>query len=108
MQLFEVVRWGNESDDVFTGGPNGPDTCFLVRASSVDEAASLVDHHLAKLPSEFVPPWSGAVYLLGAELSAQTDPRILRGPYIQHAYRHGWQHWYRDEQDGPWVKRTEA
>ena len=106
VQLFEVIRWGNDSDDVQTGGPNGPDTCFLVRAASVEQAAGLVDDELARMPSEFVQPWADAVYLLGTEGSQEADPRILRGPYIQNAYRFGWRHWYRDERDEPWVERV--
>lgn len=106
MQLFEVIRWGNDSDDPFTGGPDGADTCFLVRASSVEDAARLVDRALAA--SETTRPHAGAVYLLGTDLSAQSEQRILRGPYLQHAYRHGWRHWYREEHDAPWVERIDA
>lgn len=40
MQLFEVIRWGNDSDDPVIGGPNGPDTCFLVRADSIEQAGT--------------------------------------------------------------------
>ena len=102
MQLFEVIRWGNDSDDPVTGGPSGPDTCFLVRAESVQQAAQLVDRLAAGHGER---PTADAVYLLGADQSAQTEPRVLRGPYIQHAYRHGWRHWYRDDADAPWIER---
>lgn len=102
MQLFEVIRWGNDSDDPVTGGPNGPDTCFLVRAESVQQAAQLVDH-LAAGRGERTR--ADSVYLLGTDQSAQPEPRVLRGPYIQHAYRHGWRHWYRDGADAPWIER---
>lgn len=107
MPLFEVIRWGNASTDVFTGGPDGPDTCFLVRAGSVEQAAALVDRHLASTPSAIVPAWAGATYLLGEELTYDTDARILRGPYLQHAYRHGWRHWYRNDAHAPWVERID-
>jgi hypothetical protein len=103
MQLFEVIRWGNDSDDPVTGGPNGPDTCFLVRAASVEQAAQLVDRLPALRGSAGAT--ADAVYLLGTEQSAQAEPRVLRGPYIQHAYRHGWRHWYRDDAGAPWVER---
>lgn len=108
MHLFEVIRWGNDSADLHTGGPNGPDTCFLVRASSVEQAAALVDGQLAAKPSEFVDPWAAAVYQLGADSSGQLGPAILRGPYLQHAYRHGWRHWYRDGATGPWLESVDA
>lgn len=54
MQLYEVIRWGNDSDDPLTGGSSGPDTCFLVRADSMEQAAALVDNESAKTPSELV------------------------------------------------------
>jgi hypothetical protein len=108
MQLFEVIRWGNDSVDTFTGGPDGPDTCFLVRATSIEHAAALVDEQLSRMPSERVSAWAGAIYQLGTDSSGQSEARILRGPYIQHAYRHGWRHWYRHDPNGPWVETAEA
>jgi hypothetical protein len=108
MQIFEVIRWGNASDDPHTGGGNGPDTCFLVRAESVEQAAALADQQLVVMANGSVDPWAGAVYQLGTDLSEHPDSRILRGPYLQHAYRHGWRHWYRHDQNGPWVETTEA
>ncbi len=108
MPLFEVIRWGNASTDAFTGGPDGADTCFLVRAGAVEQAAALVDRQLALTPSDIVPAWAGATYLLGEEFTHDTEEaRILRGPYLQHAYRHGWRHWYRDDADAPWVERID-
>jgi len=105
MHLYEVIRWGNDSDDPFSGGPDGPDTCFIVRASSVEQAASLADRELAKRSSKEVQNWSGAVHLLGSELANEVTPRVLRGPYIQHAYTYGWRCWHRDSPSGPWVER---
>ncbi|MGY4514641.1 hypothetical protein [Lysobacter sp. HA18] len=107
MHLYEVIRWGNESDDVDSGGPDGPDTCFLVRAASVEDAASLVDRELARMPSEYVLPFAGAVYLLGDDASTQANAMILRGPYIARAYRHGWRHWYREAPDAAWDERVD-
>ena len=108
MLLFEVIRWGNDSHAVPMGGPDGADTCFLVRALSVEHAATLVDQHLARTPSDVVNAWSAAVYLLGTESSTQSEERILRGPYIQHAYRHGWRHWYRQGAHEPWMETPQA
>lgn len=107
MHLFEVIRWGNDSDDLQTGGPNGPDTCFLVRAESVDDAARMVDRWLVAHPSVHVPPWAGAVYLLGTEISSASEPRILRGPYVQHAYTYGWRQWFRNAADQPWTEKLD-
>jgi len=105
MQLYEVIRWGNDSDDPLTGGSSGPDTCFLVRADAVEQAATLVDKELARTPSELVRSWAGAVYLLGTDAASGSNAQILRGPYIQNAYRYGWRHWYRDERDEPWTEK---
>ncbi|WP_211368307.1 hypothetical protein [Pseudoxanthomonas gei] len=63
MPLFEVIRWGNDSEDPVTGGPDGSDTCFLVRAASVEEAALLADRDLAAITHRYVVPWTHAVYL---------------------------------------------
>lgn len=105
MRIFEVIRWGNDSADPVTGGPNGPDTCFLVRANTIDEAARIVDARLAQLPHVHVQPWSHAVYLLGDDSGPQETALIVRGPYIQSAYCHGWRQWHRDERDEPWQEK---
>jgi hypothetical protein len=107
MLLFEVIRWGNASDDAVTGGADGADTCFLVRADSVEQAVTLAERELRFLESEAVSRWAAAVYLVGTDLSTQTQAQILRGPYIQHAYRHDWRHWYREAHHEPWVERTD-
>ena len=106
MRIFEVVRWGNDTDHPLTGGPNGPDTCFLVRASTVEEAAEIADARLAELTHERVRPWSHAVYLLGEDLASQATASLLRGPYIQSAYCHGWRQWHRDGKDDAWREQN--
>lgn len=103
MNLYEAIRWGNDAADPFTGGPNGPDTCFLVRADSVDEAAALADAELARRKASSVDNWTGAVYLLGVDSSPETTARVLRGPYVQHAHRHGWKAWYRNDLAQAWT-----
>lgn len=104
MQLYEVIRWGNDSDDVFSGGPNGPDTCFLVRADTPDAAAQLADTLLAQYPNERVSNWCQVVYGLGSDGGSDGKAKVLRGPYIEHAYNHGWRQWQRETSDGPWTE----
>lgn len=104
MNLYEVIRWGNESDNIYTGGPNGPDTCFLVRAETPEHAGILVDEILAAMPSNFVKGWCSAIYLLGQDLGVEDLPRVLRGPYVQHAYVYGWRQWHRDDPEEPWAE----
>lgn len=102
MNLYEVIRWGNDSSPF---GPDGEDTCYLVRASRPEEAASLVDPLLAALPHERVAPFAHAVYHIGFDADSQAEAQVLRGPYIQHALQFGkWQIWHRDEPDGAWVE----
>lgn len=108
MQLYEVIRWGNDSDDPLSGGADGPDTCFLVRADSVEQAASLVDDVLAAAKPRNALPHADAVHLLGNELADAHQARILRGPYVQHAYRHGWRCWYRDDSGAPWIQQVDG
>lgn len=106
MNLYEVIRWGNDSDDPFTGGPDGPDTCFLVRAATPAEAATLADEELAHMSTKHVRNWSSAVYLLGTDLGTEQKPRVLRGPNIQHAYWYGWRQWHRDVPNGSWTESS--
>lgn len=119
MHLYEVIRWGNDSDDPLTGGPNGPDTCFLVRAQNIEAAAALVDRELRAMQREsttehaaVVAWWATAVYLLGDDAGSVADgagdAMILRGPYFQHAHRHGWRHWYREAAHEQWVERRDT
>lgn len=105
LQLYEAVRWGNASEDPLTGGANGWDTCLLVRAGSVEAAARLADRELAALPAGDLEPWTHVVYLLGEDAGTDTDARVLRGPYVQPAYRHGWRQWAREGRDGAWVEQ---
>lgn len=104
MKLYEVVRWGNDGDDPFRGGPNGDDTCFLVRAESVQEAASLADAVLKQMTSATVASFAQVVYELGTDTGNGTDARIIRGPYEQNAYNYGWAQWERDTADGEWSR----
>ena len=105
MQLFEVVRWGNDLDDPHTGGPDGPDTCFLVHAVSVERAAALVDQRLALSACERAKPYASAVYLLSAVAPPTAREKIIRGPYVQHAHCHGWRNWHRDTPAETWAEK---
>jgi len=87
------------------GGPDVPDTCFLVRADSPAAAAALVDRELKRLPDERVCDFASAIYEVGNDGGSQSDARILRSPYEQHAYRHGWRQWLREEPAEPWQER---
>lgn len=102
VNLYEVVRWGNDSSDPIQGGPGGPDTCFLVQAATPEEAASLADCELAGLPHGRVPPAADVVYLLG--VSAAAESCIIRGPYVEHAVNRGWRAWGRGPGSADWVE----
>ncbi len=108
LNLYEVARYGNDSDNIYSGGPDGPDTCFLVRAGSPEVAAGLVDPLLARSSHERVSPWSQLIYLLGTDSSLANKPGILRGPYQEHAYCHDWRSWNRSDQTELWVESIRA
>ena len=106
MNLYEAVRWGNDAADCIDGGPDGPDTCFLVRARSLEEVVALVEPLLMKMPHDRVQPWLHAIYLLGVDTGVDPTPRVLRGPYVQHAISWGWRGWIRqrNERDEEWTE----
>ena len=103
-RLFEVVRWGNDSADPDDGGPNGPDTCFLVRAETPAEAAVLADAELRAAAASRVPPRADVVHLLGESSSSESEPRVVRGPYLEHAFNRGWRAWQREDGAIAWVE----
>ena len=103
MDLYEVVRWGNDSDDPVTGGGNGPDTCFLVLATSVEEAAAVADYHLALDRDPGEADCASVVQLLGSGHAAPRA-RLVRGPYVQTAYTFGPRQWARAERGEPWIE----
>ena len=105
MQLFEMIRWGNDLDDPMISGPNGLDTCFLVRALSIESAAILADAELRNTASAEIRAWTNCAYLLGDALGDDPSERVLRGPYLQSAYNHGWQQWLREDRDSDWQRQ---
>lgn len=104
MKLYEVVRWGNDAADADDGGPNGPDTCFLVQTDTPADAARLADAELLAAAPVRVPPRADVVHLLGESASSEVGPRIVRGPYLEHAFNRGWRAWQRDRGADDWVE----
>jgi hypothetical protein len=86
MKLYEVIflRTGGKTDD-------DSDTMFLVRA---DDFRSALDEACLNGCPEMIPY---VVHEIGQDLTGHPEdaPRILRGPYIAHAYNHGWKSWHR-------------
>jgi hypothetical protein len=104
LQLYEVVRWGNDDAEADDGGPNGADTCFLVRAGSPTEAGALADEVLSETSDERLHCWADVVHHLGTAAGTSTEASVLRGPYLEHAFNDGWTTWHRQSQTGPWVE----
>jgi hypothetical protein len=104
MQLYEVVRWGNDDSDTDDAGPNGEDTCFLVRAGSPAEAATLADEVLSETSENQERCWADVVHHLGIAAGANSEAAVLRGPYLEHAFNDGWATWHRQSRSGPWVE----
>jgi hypothetical protein len=99
MKLYLVTRWGSDSPPDYA---SGPDTHYLVRASSYVEAATLVEPELARMPHEHVGVVANVVIELGADGDPERIPKILLGPMIQFAhglaeYSAAWVRHYADE-----------
>lgn len=93
MKLYEVICWG---------GAGVRDTIYLVRAPDFHTAAAEVRTNASRSDHGGKPPLPDAIYEIGVEttVSPQEVPKILRGPYVQSAYNHGWQQWYRQDRGG--------
>lgn len=106
MSLYEVIFWGSDGSE---------DTIYLVRATDwcaavehVRDNASPTNHgiHHTTLAHH--------VHEIGRDLCTLGEPQeqILRGPYFQHAYNHGWRAWNREivgtEYSSEWIEETHA
>jgi hypothetical protein len=92
MKLFEVIFWGAQGD------VDAKDTIYLVRSS--DFRAAVEDVQRNASPSNHngeMSPLAHTVYEIGTDASphANSNPRILRGPYFDFAHNHGWRAWHR-------------
>ena len=105
LKLFIVARDGNDEE-----GPNGADTCFLVRTDTHIRAAEIVDgERLRYMPDHNVAPFCHVVREIGVSQPLGRDDltrnEILLGPSIEFAYNRGrYPQWSRDEQGGEWVR----
>lgn len=88
LKLFLCVRWGHaESEE----GADGEDTNILVRARDHEEAASLADAALARMPTHVagnrrsVEPYCSRVMELGTDASG-AEPALVLRPWIAHAF----------------------
>jgi hypothetical protein len=104
MRLYEVIFWGSHRDRPHK------DTIYLVRAEdfkgAVEEVstnASPINHGGKRFPL------AHAVYEVGSDLSpsAAGCPRILRGPYFESAYNHGWKAWHRKLEGSDYTREWE-
>lgn len=90
MKLWIVVYWGNSEED---DGKNERDTCFLVRANSVESAANIGNDFLKKVPYYLIGELSDYkdevniveyIVLLGDDGIEGGEEKFLLGPFIQH------------------------
>jgi hypothetical protein len=93
MDLYEVIFWGA------SGYEHDEDTIYLVRAENWRAAIELVQINVSpgvhKIHGSTL---AHRVHEIGADLSPFGTPekQILRGPYFQCAYNHGWRAWERE------------
>ena len=111
MNLYEVIFWGADGYD------NDEDTIYLVRAP--DWRAAVEHVHTNASPSVHKihrSTLAHRVHEIGANASPFSEPReqILRGPYFQCAYNHGWRAWDRQidretsDYTSEWKEETHA
>ena len=110
MKLFIATRWGNPYEEE---GPNGKDTNFLVRASSLDDAASLAEEFLIGCPQSIeenlpVENFIHRIRLIGEDTNSELSS-VIHGPWIAAAiFRDSnLEMWLRDETDGQWIRASE-
>jgi hypothetical protein len=109
MNLYEVIFWGADGYD------NDHDTIYLVRASdwraAVEHVRTNASSSVHKIHHSTL---AHRVHEIGADSSQIGDARgqILRGPYFQSAYNHGWRAWDRvlvgDDYTNDWKEETDA
>lgn len=104
-RLYEAIRWGH---DDHPDGADGPDTIFLVHATSHEQAAALADARLIHLSHTRVAHFTQRVHELGIDTGTSKpedhDAQVLRGPCYEFAYCHGWRSWERPTPNGPWTE----
>ena len=105
MNIYFVTRWGNEVlDDC---GPDGPDTNFLVRAKSHQNAAALADEALLNYPNNGVRKYCEMITLLGVDAGHDTES-VFHGPFISNAFfpnNSNYKYWHRDSDNlEKWVE----
>jgi hypothetical protein len=91
MNLYEVIFWGADGYD------HDEDTIYLVRAADWRAAVEIVRTNASKGTHKIHhSTLAHRVHEVGTDHSPITEERILRGPYFQCAYNHGWRAWDRE------------
>jgi hypothetical protein len=110
MKLFIATRWGNPHEEE---GPNGRDTNSLVRASSLDDAASLAEELLIGCSQSIeenlpVENFIHCIRLIGEDTISELSS-VIHGRWIAAAIFRDSNlgMWLRDETDGQWIRASE-
>ncbi|MEM9480008.1 MAG: hypothetical protein AAGA58_10180 [Verrucomicrobiota bacterium] len=111
MNLYIATRWGNPQEP---DGPDDADTNFLVRAETREEAASLADELLKKMPTSEgtnrpVQNFTHCVTHIGTTDLGE-NPHVIHGPWIKHLILcedGDYDYWHRDTPDGDWTNISE-
>jgi hypothetical protein len=91
MNIYEIISWGAQEKE------GDPDTIYLVRATDHLEAVEEVVTNASRSHHGGKRPFPHVIYHIGIDstIPKHTEPRILRGPYFECAYNHGWKSWHR-------------
>jgi hypothetical protein len=93
MNLYEVIFWGADGYD------NDEDTIYMVRAADWHAAVEFVRTNASpNVHKIHHSTLAHRVHEIGTDSSSFGEPQeqILRGPYFQCAYNHGWRAWDRE------------
>ena len=106
MKLFMATRWGNPYE---ADCPDGKDTNFLVRASSLEDVARLAEELLMQWPGSIggnrsVENCIHCIRLIGEDATSEL-PSVIHGPWIESSIVRdsNFRMWLRDEPDGEWI-----
>ena len=110
MKLFMATRWGNPYE---AEGPNGEDTNFLVRASSLEDVARLAEDLLMCWPQSIgenrpVESHIHCIRQIGEDTTSEL-PSVIHGPWIAASIVRdsNFKMWLRDGPNGEWIDASE-
>jgi|GEM_PF-5230332 len=102
MQIYIIVRWGN---DASIDGANGEDTIYIIRAPNMAEAIEIAECELINQPHKRCEPIANVCIELGQDVQPGLEPGVIVGPYFNFFHTSdALRSWVRHYSDGEWEK----